>query len=247
MLPDDRRNTGLAKETPGAGIKDFESQIDMVAMRAYRLGRVQAELKRRGYAAAVLYDPINIRYATGTRNMSVWTLHNHVRYAFVPAQGLPVLFEFGGTRFRPPAEKIETVGEIRAPQGWTYYYNGEKKAERAIGWADEMLDLVRETCGGERRIAFDHLDPVGTHLMEDRGIEIMDGEAVMETARMIKSREEIQCMQVAISVAEIGMARMRQALKPGMTENALWAILHHANIEMGGEWIETRLLSSGGR
>ena len=32
-----------------------------------------------------------------------------------------------------------------------------------------------------------------------------------------------------------------------MTENALWAILHRTNIEMGGEWIETRLLSSGPR
>jgi Xaa-Pro dipeptidase len=244
---EDRRNTDLAKATPGAGFKDYEAQIDMVALRAYRLGRVQAELKRRGYAAAVLYDPINIRYATGSRNMAVWTLHNHVRYAFVPADGLPVLFEFGGKRFSPPAEHLETVGEIRPPQSWTYYYNGEKKAERAIGWADELLDLVRQRCGRERRIAFDHLDPVGTHLVEDRGIEVMDGEAVLETARLIKSREEIQCMQVAIAVAEVGMARMRQALKPGMTENALWAILHHANIELGGEWIETRLLSSGGR
>jgi Xaa-Pro aminopeptidase len=40
---------------------------------------------------------------------------------------------------------------------------------------------------------------------------------------------------------------MRAALEPGLTENELWAILHETNIAMGGEWIETRLLSSGGR
>ena len=54
-------------------------------------------------------------------------------------------------------------------------------------------------------------------------------------------------MTAAIAVCETGMARMREALEPGMTENELWAILHHTNIAMGGEWIETRLLSSGER
>lgn len=40
---------------------------------------------------------------------------------------------------------------------------------------------------------------------------------------------------------------MQHALRPGITENQLWSLLHQANIELGGEWIETRLLSSGGR
>ncbi|MEQ9173932.1 MAG: Xaa-Pro peptidase family protein, partial [Alphaproteobacteria bacterium] len=243
----DRRNTDLAKKTPGAGIKDYEAQVDTKALRAYRLGRVQEQLQQRDWAAAILYDPINIRYATGSRNMAVWTLHNHVRYAFVPAQGLPVLFEFGGARRNPPAAKLESVGEVRGPKSWTYFYSGDKKTERAIGWADEVMDLIRQHCGANRRIAFDHLDPIGSNLMQDRGVEIMDGEALMERARLIKGPEEIQCMQIAISVCETGMARMRQALKPGMTENALWSLLHQANIELGGEWIETRLLSSGGR
>ena len=37
------------------------------------------------------------------------------------------------------------------------------------------------------------------------------------------------------------------SLEPGITENKLWSILHQTNIEMGGEWIETRLLTSGQR
>ena len=32
-----------------------------------------------------------------------------------------------------------------------------------------------------------------------------------------------------------------------MTEEELWSYLHKTNIENGGEWIETRLLSSGPR
>ncbi|MFQ5784836.1 MAG: aminopeptidase P family N-terminal domain-containing protein, partial [Alphaproteobacteria bacterium] len=63
-------------------------------MRAYRLERVQNELKKRDYGAIVLFDPINIRYATGSRNMTVWVMHNAARYAFIPAEGKAVLFEF---------------------------------------------------------------------------------------------------------------------------------------------------------
>jgi Xaa-Pro aminopeptidase len=40
---------------------------------------------------------------------------------------------------------------------------------------------------------------------------------------------------------------MREALRPGITENELWSILHQINISMGGEWIEARLLLSGDR
>ncbi len=40
---------------------------------------------------------------------------------------------------------------------------------------------------------------------------------------------------------------MWEALRPGLTENQLWSILHAANIARGGEWIETRLLTSGPR
>ena len=50
-------------------------QIDMRALRAYRLGRIRAQLRRLDYGGIVLYDPINIRYATDTRNMTLWTMH----------------------------------------------------------------------------------------------------------------------------------------------------------------------------
>ena len=39
-----------------------------------------------GYArsfAVRIARPVNLRYATGTRNMQVWTMHNIVRYALV--------------------------------------------------------------------------------------------------------------------------------------------------------------------
>ena len=50
-----------------------------------------------------------------------------------------------------------------------------------------------------------------------------------------------------MNVCQKGMRAMQEHLEPGMTENALWSKLHETNIRLGGEWIETRLLSSGPR
>lgn len=216
-------------------------------LRAYRLDRVRDALERSGLGAALLFDPCNIRYATGSRNMAVWTLHNHVRCAFVPAGGLPVLFEFGGGRWPVSAEELETIGEVRPAGGWTHFYAGSRKAERAEQWAAEIAALVAAHCGSERRLAVDHVDPLGAEALARHQLYVVDGEGLLEHARLIKSADEIACIRHAIAVAELGMARMREALRPGITENELWSILHQTNIAHGGEWIETRLLSSGPR
>ena len=69
----------------------------------------------------------------------------------------------------------------------------------------------------------------------------------MEHARTVKCADELKAMRRAVAACEAAMGVMERALEPGMTENDLWAILHAENIRRGGEWIETRLLSSGPR
>ncbi len=247
MAPDTHsKATAEPVEKPPAGfLTDSESPIDMRALRAYRLARVRRELKARDYAGLLLFDPINVRYATGTRNMTVWILHNRARYCFIPTEGPVVLFDFHNCEHL--SQGIETVDEVRPTCSWFYFGAGPKLAERARTWAAELADLVARHGGGNRRLAADHCDPAGAAALGDLGVELHDGQEVMEQARAIKSAEELACMREAIAVCETGMARMREALEPGLTENALWSILHQTNIALGGEWIETRLLSSGSR
>ena len=228
-----------------ANVKDNERQIDMLAMRAYRMGRVRAELRRRDYGAALLLDPMNIRYATGSRNMSVWTSHTPARYCFLPADGKAILFDFHNCEHLSAG--LETIAEVRPARGFYFFGAGSRVEEKAKAWAEEIAELVARHCGANRRLAVDRLDPPGTAALLARGIRILDGQEVCELARSIKSEEEIACMTHAIAVCEAGMARMREALKPGLSENELWATLHETNIRLGGEWIETRILSSGER
>ena len=229
----------------GMDLSDVESQPDMRRMRAYRLGRVREHLRRADVAGIVLFDPINIRYASGTRNMTVWTLHNAARYLFVATDGPVVLFEYNSAFHLHHG--IETVDELRPALAWFYFGGGARYQERAERWGAEIADLVETHGGGNKRLAADHCDILGINALQSRGIEVVDGQKPMEDAREIKSDDEVVCMQHAIAACEAGMARMRDALSGGMTENQLWSILHQTNIELGGEWIETRLLSSGPR
>jgi Xaa-Pro aminopeptidase len=217
----------------------------MTALRSYRLDRVRAQLRQRDYAGAVLYDPINVRYATGSRNMAVWTMHNAVRYCFIATEGPVVVFDFHNCGHLSAG--LETVSEVRPAVAWYYFGAGSHVEERAKTWAAEIADLVKAHGGGNRRLALDHCEPEGAAALAELGIEVRNGQEVMELARSIKSAEELACMAASIAVCETAMARMREALEPGMTENELWAILNHVNAAMGGEWIETRLLASGGR
>ncbi len=56
-----------AKKSLGPGLADHIDQPDMARMRGYRMARFQAALRRLDYAGAVLFDPVNIRYATALR------------------------------------------------------------------------------------------------------------------------------------------------------------------------------------
>ena len=79
--------------------------IDLNALRSYRYGRVQQQLIENDVAAALLANPVNIRYAIDSRNMAVWTLHNQARYCVVPAEGPPVLFEYANNNCLGIAQK----------------------------------------------------------------------------------------------------------------------------------------------
>lgn len=219
---------------------------DIDRMNAYRLARLRAELKQRDLAGMVVVDAINLRYATGSRNMQLWTLRSPARYAFVATEGPVVMFEFAGCHHLLAG--LKTIDEIRTATGWFYFTSGDRMDAKAKRWAAEIADLVTKHGGGNKRLAVDRINPEGHAALTALGIQVIDGQEPVEQARWLKSADEILCLKEAIAVCERGFAAMEQAaLTPGRSENEIWSELHRVNVAEGGEYIETRLLSSGPR
>ena len=221
-----------------------EDEINFQKLRSYRLDRVKKELEKNNLEACILFDPVNIRYALDTVNMSVYNMHNLTRYCFVPVNGPVILYEYFNCEIL--SKDLNLIDEIRPAITWDYFSNGDQASLQLKKWINEIEDLSKSYFKS-KKIAIDVINgPAGTALNQT-GIEVVDAKLILEQARVIKSAEELKCMKAAIEVAEIGVTKMRNELKAGMTEDELWSILHKTNIEHGGEWIECRILSSGER
>jgi len=221
-----------------------EDEINFDKLRSYRLDRVKKELEKNNLEACILFDPVNIRYALDTVNMSIYNMHNLTRYCFVPVSGPTILYEYFNCEIL--SKHLNLINEIRPAITWDYFSNGDQASSQLKKWISEIKDLSNSYFKS-KKIAVDVINGPAVTALNKEGIQVVDAKLILEQARVIKSPEELICMKAAIDVAEIGVTKMRNELKAGITEDELWSILHKTNIEHGGEWIECRILSSGER
>ena len=244
-VANNRHSIGLPAET----LAEIEAESivlpDLDVVRRYRLQRVRDRLRDLDYAGIILYDPVHIRYASDTTNMTLWSAHNPCRYLWVGAEGPLVLFDFSETAFLAGHNPL--VDEVRPATQWMYELSGIEMERDLRRWSSELAALVAEHGSGNRRVAIDRASPDAIHALDQRGLQLRNGGEVMEVARSVKSPEEVTLMRAALVAAEHSLEAMRASLEPGMTELELWAVLHSENIRRGGEWIENRFLCSGPR
>jgi len=221
-----------------------EDEINFQKLRSYRLDRVKKELEKNNLEACILFDPVNVRYALDTVNMSVYNMHNLTRYCFVPVNGPVILYEYFNCEGL--SSHLNLIDEIRPAITWDYFSNGDQAGVQLKKWVNEIKDLS-DSHFKSKKVAIDVINGPAVTALNKADIQVVDAKLILEQARVIKSSEELKCMKAAIEVAEIGVVKMRNELKAGMTEDELWSILHKTNIEHGGEWIECRILSSGER
>jgi len=218
---------------------------DLPCMRQHRLDRIVASLAARDLAGVLLFDPLSIRYATDTTHMQLWNAHNPFRACLVTADGHMILWEYGGYKYM--SEYNPLVREVRAGASFFYFATGQRTEEKAELFAHTISDILHEHAGTNRRLAVDKIQIAGLRALDEIGVIVEDGEELMELTRAIKGPDEIFAMRCAMHACEASIAEMRAVTRPGLTENDVWAELHKSNIKRGGEWIETRILSSGPR
>ena len=230
--------------------KDFapdsvNADIDLAAVRAYRLGRVRQQMATLGVDACLLFDPVNTRYATGSRNMQVFCARNPGRYLFLPQSGPVILFEFTGCAHL--AEGLETIDEVRPAVTASFVAAGPAIAEREGRWARETAAVLRHHCGAGATVGVERINAGASAALANEGFRIVDAQHPVELARAVKSDEELKCVRVSIAATERAVGLLRSRIQPGVTEQQLWSTLHQVVIAQGGDYVETRLLNAGQR
>ncbi len=98
VFKDERKRAYLNPDGADRPLKSPIASDVLDAVRRYRLERLRTKTAEHDCSALLLYDPVNIRYALDSSNMSIWTMHNAARYALILADGPAIMFEFEGDR-----------------------------------------------------------------------------------------------------------------------------------------------------
>ena len=212
-------------------------------IQGHRVERVRERLRAADCAAIVLFDPISLRYATGTRNMQVWSMHNLFRYAVVFESGETVLFELPSSAHLARGR----VDDIRPSLSTDYLAVGGRGEEMGRRWAESIAGLLREKGVAGERLAIDRADLALVVAAQRESLRLVPGQPIIELARAIKSHDEIDALRLSLQSCEASVAAMRERLQPGMRESDALAMLVDGSIRRGGEYPETRLLTSGPR
>jgi Xaa-Pro dipeptidase len=223
---------------------------DLARMRAFRHARLVAGVVARDYGGVLMFDPLNIRYATDSTNMQLWNTHNAFRACLVCADGYMVVWDYKQAMFLSRFNAL--VREQRAGADLFYFDRGDRVDIAADQFSREVRALIAEHGGGNMRLGVDKVMIHGLRALEAQGFEVIPGEELTEKVRAIKGPDEITAMRCASHACEAAIAEMERAARAGvpkgdMSEDDIWAVLHAENIRRGGEWIETRLLASGPR
>ncbi len=223
---------------------------DLPAMRRYRWERLVSHVIERDLGGVLMFDPLNIRYATDSTNMQLWNTHNPFRAVLVCADGYMVIWDYKNAPFLTAFNPL--VKEARSGADLFYFDRGDKVGAQADVFAAEVRDLIHEHGSGNMRLAADKPMLHALRSLERIGFTVTEGEELTEKARSIKGPDEIKAMRCASHACEAAIRVMedfaRSHVGDGTTcEDDIWAVLHAENIKRGGEWIETRLLTSGPR
>jgi len=214
-------------------------EIDAQRLQGYRMGRLQAAMREADAALCVLVNPISLRYAVDYRNYALFQSHIPTTYLFVSVEGETVIH---GCYDPSPAIK-----NIRPGRPISFFDGGNQLSESARLLADDIVNYLSEMGTDNRRVAVEYVNPSITQALMACGLEVIDGVTISESARVIKSADEIACMKWSIAVAEHALENMKSAIRPGVSELQLWGLINYTNLANNGDWHDGRMLASGAR
>jgi Xaa-Pro aminopeptidase len=224
---------------------DWEERVNFDRLRGERLARAKRELERSSLGALLCFDMNNIRYLTAT-HIGTWAMDKLVRFSLLPRGGEPTIWDFGSAARhhqlycpwldgRSPAG-ISTLRGAMSPQS---------------GRAEDVAKKIRRELEKHGL----HKEPVGVDVIElpvlfalqAEGITVVDGQQVMQQARLIKTQDEITLLNTACMMVDAAYDKLYRTMKPGMRENECVGLVAKVLYDLGSEHVEGVNAISGER
>jgi Xaa-Pro dipeptidase len=239
-VPDVRSDLG--RFAHGQFRVDYEDRPDLARLREKRVARAREAMAAAGLDALLLWKIENVRYLSGLRPQIIAGKSALLNGCLLTRDAAPILLASGGEvqRVRVVMPWIEEIHAVPIMEARGLVYGA---VEKVIGPVLERHGLERARIG---------LDESGYVLVQAIGellpaVELADGDAVMQSARLVKMPEEIALMEEAAAVAEAVTQSAMDAVRPGVRETDVVAEAMHTLFRLGGEQahVDTPFVASG--
>ena len=230
----------------GSSVVDFEQRVTMPRLRAYRLSRARDALRRSELGALLCFDVNNVRYVTSTA-IGEWSRDKFVRYCLLTGDDEPYVWDFGSAAvhhrlYAPWIEPARSIGAFSTLRGAVP--PGARITEQLVG---EIKDLLADAGVLGEPLGVDTADVATLLALQDAGITVRDGQQVMLDAREIKSTDEILLLSHAAAMVDGAYQEVAEALKPGVRENEIVALVNEYLYVRGSDDVESVNAVSGER
>jgi Xaa-Pro aminopeptidase len=176
--------------------------VDMERLASQRLARLQHSMKQHALGAMMLTEPINIRYATNSVFMLNLRATAIQRFALVPAEGPPLICQRELSRKpKHPMRRFDA------------YMFGMRPPVATQDFVTQTVGGLRELGAARERVGVDSLNLEAIEGLKGAGIHLVDGWRVLNQARAVKTKDELQLIRWTTRAKERGYDLVRQALR----------------------------------
>jgi Xaa-Pro aminopeptidase len=233
----------MALRTYGTMQVDWEQRADFDRLRKERLARAKSHLNESSLGALLCFDMANIRYITAT-HIGTWAMDKLIRFCLLPQNDEPILWDFGSAA-RHHKLYSPWLGEERSRAGISTLRGAVEG--RAESVAEKIRVELAERGLLDEPVGVDVIELPVLKALQDAGIQVVDGQALMQDVRKLKTQDEITLLNTACTMVDAAYDELYRAMKPGFRENDCVALVNKVLFELGSEHVEGVNAISGER
>lgn len=232
--------------TYGTNAVDWEQRIDFDRLRDARLEKLRAQLEQSSLGAVLAFDFTNIRYMTAT-HIGTWAVDKLIRFSLLVRGGEPIVWDFGSAArhhklYAPWLADDDCRAGMLGLRGAIAPSAGLMSAA-----VREIRGLLEDAGVAGAPVGVDIVEPPFLFEMQRQGLHVVDAQQLLLDAREIKSDDEILLLTQAAAMVDGVYQDVVEALKPGIRENEIVALVNKRLYEMGSDQVEAVNAVSGER